>query len=573
MLYTRGMRGLSKLFCLFSVLLFACALIFVNEIAPLVGDDYVYSFVYDALYYLDASFSQRLSGLKDIWDSQLAHYQSWSGRFAAHTLAQFFLLYGSGLIWSIANSLCLLGCVYLMLQVSGAKWRGRWDAYLLVLCLYWSFLPSPGHTHFWLTGSCNYQWALLFVLVFLYMWKHLPCHTVFAWFIYPIALLAGNFQEALSPGIALCLLFYAAFNRKKTSLHQWCALVVFMAGIAMNLLAPGNQIRQELHGLSGGLLNGMVRIALGTGELFRDFIQAPAKWTVPSVALFCFLFQLRKKQYHWNMFFAAAAWVSLMAAIYANYINSRSAFGTFCYSYISIIPLLLNAYNHLRNRARALLMGVLLVYSSWLMCQAAYTLKKVDIHEQAVAKSASDGKGRVNLYAWMARGNPLWNVNCINWTRLLREKEGIHNRAFAAYYNIPEFGLAFEKCWEEIPDDLDRQFHTLPENEFVRINPDWVILRIRGGVTALQADLCHVPNDKLDIAHLFKRRAKGWVIRNEIPFHTLHKGASSFILVNCQSSPPGTPLEIRLKVLREHQRECLKFSLSDERGKCIPDGK
>ncbi len=553
-----------------AVLLFALALLALNEIAPFVSDDYVYSFLFDARYYWDASFSRPLSGLRDIWDSQVAHYLCCNGRVVAHTLAQLFLLGGGGLLWSAANTLCLLLSAWLMLRLCGA--RCTWPSYLLVLCLYWLLLPRPGETYFWLTGSCNYQWALLLVLSFLYLWREVARCRACAWLLYPIALLAGNSQEALSAGIAAALALYALARFRSLALHQWCGLALFMLGVATNVFSPGVQERLAYAGHEGGAVNGLARLLAGTGGFFSALVGNPVHWVLPLATLALMVYRLCRRRYGWPLFFGMAAWLSLLAAVYSRNMGARATFGVFACSFVCLLPLALAAFGRLRKGWRTAAWVAVLACTAWGMCQAAYSLRQLGLHELRIAQEAARGTERIGRQEDPAFSSCFWNDKYTNSTYLTEQKEMFQNRAFAAYYRTPAFALAAPGYWSRVPADIEEACASLRPNEFMRIHPDWVLLRVDGQLTGLQANVCFVPSEELDFLRYHLRRSRGWVIGEAGFAQLLHRGDSSYALIPCTDPPASVPQEVRFFLFRGHGRERLKFPLGVARGTLQPWG-
>ena len=88
-----------------------------NFFLPLFSDDYSYAFIWDGKdkgNLMDGiGKRERVKSIKDIFVSQYSHYLTWSGRFVAHFLIQFFILIGKK-FFNIVNTLIFVSLVFLI---------------------------------------------------------------------------------------------------------------------------------------------------------------------------------------------------------------------------------------------------------------------------------------------------------------------------------------------------------------------------------------------------------------------------------------------------------------------------
>ena len=200
-----------------------------NYIYPLCSDDYAYSYSFFT--------GMRLLSLCDILDSQIVHWNTWGGRFFAHSIAQAFLIFDK--VWfNIANTILYAICtmiisVYAKKQFSTYSW-------LIVLLSFWVVMPYPGSAIFWLTGSCNYLWSTCLCVAYASLLFADSLKLRIYSFI--LAIPAGNSHEGIAFGLLSGIFIYALLTQEK-KLQFYVSSLLFFIGFLSNCLAPGNFIR------------------------------------------------------------------------------------------------------------------------------------------------------------------------------------------------------------------------------------------------------------------------------------------------------------------------------------------
>ena len=133
-----------------------------NFLMPLFADDYSYAFIWngkDNGNLMDGiGRRERVKSIKDIFISQRSHYLTWSGRFIALGLCQFFILIGKK-FFNIANTLIFTAVIFLIYRLGIGKTGFdsiSTDLILWILFCYWFCVPSLLFTNLWLCGSCVY---------------------------------------------------------------------------------------------------------------------------------------------------------------------------------------------------------------------------------------------------------------------------------------------------------------------------------------------------------------------------------------------------------------------------------
>ncbi len=222
-------------------------LLFLNIKTPMTGDDYVYSFIYQT--------PQRLSSIKDILESQYLHYYQWGGRTVVHIIAQGLLLTENQLLMDILNSLAFVLFIYVIYYHITAGKRRSISMLFITFALIWLVLPSFSETVLWITGSSNYLWGTLIILLFLlpYRLYSRKTITVSKQIIYSILMLLGGIvagwtNENTAAGMIMIILSFILYYRSQNSkLPTWMfsGLIGAITGYILMIAAPGNFVRAE----------------------------------------------------------------------------------------------------------------------------------------------------------------------------------------------------------------------------------------------------------------------------------------------------------------------------------------
>ncbi len=542
------------------LLAFFAALVYLNLITPLWSDDYVYRFVFDARYYYDDSFARMVASWRDIVDSQIAHYFCTNGRMVAHTLAQTFLFLGHGWLWSVANSFCFLAVVWLMWRFAAHSSKGGavlspWAGYLLTLALYWLLLPHPGQLFFWLTGSCNYQWSALFVLAFLNLWL-LPAPRSVSWLLYPVALLAGNGNEALSLGLALALAAYAIFRRNELDWRKLAGLLCFFAGTGSNVFSPGVAARLQMAGESVVQAALSERLVNAWEDVGKVLAQWPSLLLLPFAAMLLALWPRGRSRY--RAWLLLAALLSLALATYVRMIDPRASFGYFLYAFMAALPVLYTLVTRLpRFLCRALALVLVLTIGKQ-MLNAAYDIPRFDAYEQSIVAEARQGRGLVVPL------QPAPYSRYIHNTFLTENSSGMHNRAMAAYYGTPAFGVLSAEELAQVQAVPTEAYECLQPGEYCRATERIFLLRLEEPVTHCQASGYHVRGSAP-----VEGAPRCW---RGLACSVLKRGAAHYALIffDCTAHEAGL-CELRVRLMRGHTLSWLSLDPHRREGRAEPE--
>lgn len=222
-------------------------MLLLNILTPFSADDY--------------SYSVQQNNLWDVFLNEYHQYMTWTGRSVAHINVRIFLLMPK-MIFNIVNAIIYtLLTVLIYCYASGSKIKKNFNltTYIFISTCLWIFIPFFGETVLWLTGSCNYLWGTVIILLFLFPYrmsvpgdkdvfkgKYLPLVGMFF-----AGILAGWCNENTSGGCVLLVLIFLAYAIiKKRKINGWMisGLLGNIIGLLIMIGAPGNAIRAKEFG-------------------------------------------------------------------------------------------------------------------------------------------------------------------------------------------------------------------------------------------------------------------------------------------------------------------------------------
>lgn len=228
----------SPVLCLFFIIyLFTFVVGYLN---PMQSDDF-------SFYLRGLSFSQH-------WD----FYMTWSGRFIVDYLSTLLLAINNHLIITLINSLAVPLLIYHLAAIAFYKnphYRHDRGFIMAVIILWWGYWltnPALGQTTFWVVGSANYLWPLVFLAVFFryllaisYQSSSSALSKKQCLFICVFAVLVGCSNEATGALAFCCLVLlygWAHINRLNKRIILY-GFIFVLASYLFLLLAPGNMVR------------------------------------------------------------------------------------------------------------------------------------------------------------------------------------------------------------------------------------------------------------------------------------------------------------------------------------------
>lgn len=237
--------------------------LFFNYLAPLISDDYGYSF--------SCATGESLTSVNQIIPSILKHNQTTNGRSLNHIIAQFFLMltnYGYDIAFDICNSLIYIFLIVLIYYHSKGTLKNfkLWWFCAIHLCL-WLFIPDYAGCFYWLIGSSNYCWSMVIALLFMIPFTHhsnkeadrqsnIVAELLLSLLYIPCGILAGNTNENTAAALIVMMLLFgtkAVLEKKKLRMWMFSGFIGVLVGFGAMILSPGQQARAEQSGGFGGI--------------------------------------------------------------------------------------------------------------------------------------------------------------------------------------------------------------------------------------------------------------------------------------------------------------------------------
>ena len=303
-----------------------------NILTPLMADDFSYTF--------SRATGHPITGIPDIFFSQVNHYFTWGGRSVVHFLAQFFLLLGKP-VFNVLNACVYILTTLLMYFMANGRKPVNIPLYISIHIALWLFNPVYGQTILWLVGSCNYLWGAAIILslllpVRLYMEREFSLPKLLIPLFLVMGVTAGWCNENTSGAAVLFVLIaivYLKILKRKIPLWIFSALLGLITGFLFMILAPGNYTRMELFRDIRSLLHiYSARATVLTNHL------AYGQWIIFFIVIVIALMIMRKI----SKTTIATAVILFFIAIACNYamllsvtIPDRSFMGTLCFLIIT----------------------------------------------------------------------------------------------------------------------------------------------------------------------------------------------------------------------------------------------
>ena len=186
----------------------------------------------------------------------IRHYMKWSGRFITDYTSSILLNLFSRPVYMALNSIVflltmVLVCVFPNI-VTKRNLIGK-ESFIvlwLIFILYWAANPNLGETSFWLVGSANYLWTIMWASIYICYFLHLLTRDdkmsgISAVLLFVFGFLAGLSNEALGISIVLFTMFMFFFYFKNRLFVLLDGLLATGIGYALLLFAPGNYKRMD----------------------------------------------------------------------------------------------------------------------------------------------------------------------------------------------------------------------------------------------------------------------------------------------------------------------------------------
>ena len=407
-----------------------------NSMTPIMSDDFGYSFNLN---------HERLSGIKDIGNFQIAHYKWWGGRIVAHTLVQLFLL-GPKSIFNIFNSICFTGLIYLMYLISKKDTKENKLIIPIIFFLVYFLQPVFGQCCLWLTGSCNYLWTTTIVLLLIYFYvkkKETKDSIVFTSFIFILSIGAGWTNENTSVSLFIILLLFVLLQiKEKIKIKVWeiLGLIGNIIGFIIMIAAPGNYIRKDSYTEEVSFITKMLK-------RFIDCTKGIFKYELIILILFvlliCFLIYKKEKINKNSIVFIIGSIMGVYPMIMSPTFPERSWFAIIIFGIISI-AILVNEIDLIGKKEYVYLKtGVILILLIIFIPSYGKLIMELNDLEIVwrerityIKNNPNEDEYKFKVYSTTNRKNPMYDQ-----LDLVENPNEWPNKDIANYYNIKNIGV------------------------------------------------------------------------------------------------------------------------------------
>lgn len=321
-----------------------------NRFYPLFADDWNYSFVW-------GSDAVRVEGICDIIKSQYNHYFTWGGRIVTHFIAQSLLLLDP--VWhDIMNTLAFVIFIYIIYRISNYNCKANFFILILIFLFVWFFQPAFGATLLWITGSSNYLWGTLLILIFVFPYYSfyrnpdyrsegfIACLCIFL-----IGIVAGWTNENMSVASIFLIFLFCIIYKKRGKLPAWAiyGLIGVCIGCILLLVAPGNYVRLEnaRESFKEPDISFFEILISRASLMFSHYV----RYILPLIVLYIILFFVvkklsdnseKKKILFVSFIFVLTSHVAFFAMIASPQFPIRALFGIITFLIIAIVILCAN---------------------------------------------------------------------------------------------------------------------------------------------------------------------------------------------------------------------------------------
>ncbi len=323
-----------------------------NYLYPYISDDYTYMYKYDNF--------ERIKNISDIFFSMKDHYFLWGGRVLAHSLASVFLLLPKN-IFNICNSIMYTIFIYMIYLIGRRNNKDNYNYLFIIHLLIWFINISFGEVTLWLTGSCNYLWTSVIILLFLYLF-HKENKNVIIFSI--LGILAGMCNENFSLSIIFVCILFVIFNKNYRNKNNYIGIIFLIIGYLFLFLAPGNFIR------AGAGVNNIITITKKTLYLIKVF-----SLLIIFILLLSYVLYKKNKLKKDYLIYILGSIICILFLVVAPTFSLRATIGTLIYNLIIIIDILFSFKFDL-NKYIYLILGVIYLISYLYTLQDTYNLNK-----------------------------------------------------------------------------------------------------------------------------------------------------------------------------------------------------
>ena len=211
----------------------------------LFGDDYYY-----------ATFLK--NGLSHFISENVVHYTQTNGRAFVHLLDEFLLAGGTIFLWRLFNLVVIGVTVYFTAAVSAKRFmlnndKTKFKKSLVITCALFGLLELAilRQSVYWATGAMNYLFPYAMFISFYYFYRRDIETKEYNSRLWLLAFLACFTSEqagaaALAAAVYMMIAYVIKYKQQPHS-QYYVNLIAAASGFALQLLAPGNQVRQTYY--------------------------------------------------------------------------------------------------------------------------------------------------------------------------------------------------------------------------------------------------------------------------------------------------------------------------------------
>lgn len=363
------------LFCFSAILL-------LNVLTPLISDDFAYLFIYGE--------NTRVGSVIDIIHSQVNHYYLWGGRSIVHFIAQVLLLLPS-YVADILNSLIYVAYTFLIYYHIKGRGTNGISLFIFVSLAIWFMQPVFGDTILWITGSANYLWGTVLILLFLLPFRlysgkgqSLSKQILYSLLLFISGVIAGWTNENTAGAMLLIILLFFLYYRSlgwKIPLWAIFGLIGGIVGYTIMILAPGNFAR------AGGSTLSLYLIAYRLFNCTLTFV-----YYCGPLILMCFVVYVlyyhfyrdqRNEKLELSLIYSVAAIAAVYAMLFAPTFPRRALFGVVTYLIIGAGILFYNL-NFRNSFLRQMRLGIIILGVFSFMFTYYLAAKEINIYSNMV---------------------------------------------------------------------------------------------------------------------------------------------------------------------------------------------
>lgn len=404
----------------------AVGMFVLNTNTPFLHDDFAYHFYYDEHSEIVRPTSVPIISFGEIFPSMWHHYCSVNGRFTSHVILQIFCaLIGKGWLFNLCNTLIFVWLLHLLVRLSSKTLSvPTLSAILCAMCL---FLPYPGQTVLWMTGSINYLWTMTFSLAILYYIEHNE-EIVLSWWKCVLAVFIGVFvgwmQESVTVGVSGALFFWFIKNRAKFRGTNLAVTLGFWIGTALILFSPGTFNRMG----NGEIATQMDAIQMITCRLL-GVVFASVKFVLPLVVLGAVPFIWHKKDK--NMLLPLLVYsVMALFLLMLGMQEARMFFGIVVVSIWILMRYCNELWTIKRNTVYYLFSVLLLLILVPTMSRAYVVGKAYDTYMTGITRRVVDAPAKAVVETPHFEPKNRWVMNL----EFVPDRHNFHNRVRGFYY-------------------------------------------------------------------------------------------------------------------------------------------